>query len=306
MREIRRVGFIGLGRMGYLMAGHLARAGYELKLFDVRPDVMREFVAEHGGIVSESLAALGESADAVITMLPTSREVGAVVLGEKGSRGVADGLAPGSVVIDMGTSDPVQTRLLGDALSRLDIHLVDAPVAGGVIYARDATLDIMTGGAPEVVDRCRPILEVLGRQIHDCGGLGNAHAMKAINNFVNATSLITLIEALTIGRRLGLELDMMVESIAAATTDRNHPLVKKVIPHILSRRFEAGAPIDLIAKDVRIAVSSAKSLDAFSPVAECSSALWDAAVAHCGGEVDQTEIVRMWEDRNGVELKCVT
>jgi len=303
MKEIRRVGFVGLGRMGYPMAGHLARAGFELRLYDVRLDIARAFVAEHGGTVAENITAVGETADAVITMLPTSSDVRAAVLGDNGKGGVAGGLGPGSVIIDMGTSDPVQTRILGDALHQLDIHLVDAPVSGGVVYAKDASLDIMTGGAPEVVARCRPVFEVLGRHIHDCGELGNAHAMKVINNFVNATSLITLIEALSVGRRLGLDLDMMLESIAAATTERNHPLAKKVIPHVLSRRFDAGASISLIAKDVGIAVSSAKALDAFAPVAECCGSLWDSAAAHCGGERDQTEIVRMWEDHNGVKLE---
>ena len=136
MAEIRTVGFVGLGNMGFPMAGHLARAGFDLIVADAAPGVADRFVAAHGGVVAESLAAMGGATDAVITMLPTGAIVRQVVLGPGDC--VAGGMVEGSLLIDMSTSNPVDTRGLGEDLAGRGIGMIDAPVAGGVIFATDA------------------------------------------------------------------------------------------------------------------------------------------------------------------------
>ena len=297
MTEIRTVGFVGLGKMGFPMAGHLARAGFDLLVADAAPGVADRFVAAHGGAVAESLTAMGRAADAVVTMLPTGAIVRQVVLGPGDC--VAAGMAAGSLLIDMSTSNPMDTRSLGEELAARAIAMVDAPVAGGVVFATDATLSITAGGDPDLVARCRPLFEVLARDVIHCGPLGAGHAMKALNNFVNASALITAFEALAIGKRFGLDPDVMLESMTAAATGRNNPIEKKVKPYIADPDHVTGMALALLAKDVGIAADTAKSLGAFAPITELCSSLWHDAARKFGGDRDQIDVARLWLDDSG-------
>jgi len=296
---IKKVGFIGIGNMGSPMAAHLVDAGFEVSVFDVRPEAVAIFVERHRGKAAESLKAVAEGADAVITMLPNDKVVREVVLGEGG---VAATLRKGVLVIDMSTSDPVATRSLAEALRLRGIELVDAPVMGGVVFAKDATLDIMVGGTPETIERCRPLLQAMGRTIMECGAVGNAHALKALANYVNACALINSIEALTIGKRFGLDAKFMAEALVPLCAERNHPIAKKVLPHVLTRKYGTGMALGFIAKDVKIARDTARAIGAFAPLVEKVSELWSDAAEKVGADVDQTEIVRYWEDASGVKL----
>lgn len=302
MTAIRKVGFIGVGNMGNPMAGHLLKAGFDVTVYDIRPEVVRAFTGQHEGKSAASLVEVAHGADAVITMLPDHEVVRKVVLGEGSENCVAAALAKGSVVIDMSTCDPTGTRSLAEALKPHGIEVVDAPVMGGVIFAKDATLDIMVGGDPALVERCRPLLQAMGRNIIHCGGVGTAHALKALANYVNACALINVIEAMTIGKRFGLDTGMMAEALTTMCAGRNHPVQKKVVPHVLTRRYGTGMAMGFIAKDVRIAVDTAKSIGAFAPLGERVSELWSDAVEKLGSDLDQTEIVRYWEDATGVRL----
>lgn len=301
MKPVRKVGFVGIGNMGNPMAGHLVKAGFDVTVYDVRPETVEIFVAQHGGKRARSLREVGEGADAVITMLPDDKVVRKVILGD-GGEGIAAVLRKGTVVLDMSTSDPVGTRALAEALEPRGIAVVDAPVMGGVVFAKDATLDIMTGGAPETVERCRPLLEAIGGSVLHCGGVGNAHALKALANYVNACALINAIEALTIGKRFGLDPKLMTAALTTMCAGRNHPVEKKVVPHIFTRTYGTGMAMGFIAKDVKIAVSTAKSIGAFAPLGERVSELWSAAAEKIGVDHDQTEIVRYWEEATGVRL----
>jgi 3-hydroxyisobutyrate dehydrogenase len=296
---IRKVGFVGIGNMGAPMASHLVRAGFDVTVYDARPEAAAIFVERHGGKGAESLRVLAREADAVITMLPNDRIVREVVLGNDG---VAAVLQKGSVVIDMGTSDPTATRSLSEALKPRGIAVVDAPVMGGVVFAKDASLDIMVGGDEDDVARCRPLLQAMGREIMECGGVGNAHALKALANYVNASALITAIEALTIGKRFGLDAKFMADALVPLCATRNHPIQKKILPHIFTRKYGTGMALGFIAKDVGIARDTAKAVNAFAPMAEKVAELWADAAEKIGAGVDQTEIVRFWEDATGVKL----
>jgi len=302
MADIKRVGFIGIGKMGYPMAGHLAGAGFELMVSDLAEDVVDRFVAEHGGQPAPSLKELGQWADAVITMLPTSKIVRAVVLGDGAGDCVADGLEAGKIVMDMSTSDPVDTRLLGAELAKRGVGMVDSPVAGGVVFAKDATLSMTTGGDKDLLDHCRPLLGAMGRDNFYCGALGSGHAMKALNNYVNGCVLITCFEALTIGKRFGLETETMMESMIAATAGRNYPLEKKVKRYLDEPGFATGMALALLAKDVRIAVDTANAIGAHAPLAERCSELWAEARDRFGGDLDQIDVVRLWLEESDVSL----
>ena len=297
---MRRIGFVGIGNMGWPMAANLARAGFELAVFDALSGRAREFAAAHGAECADSLAGLAALSQCVITMLPNHDTVRAVAL--EGTDCLAAGLRAGSVVADMSTSDPTATRALGLELSRRDIHLVDAPVMGGVPFARDASLDIMAGGATAQLDTLEPVFAALGRKVYRCGGLGSGHALKAINNSVNACSLINVIEGMTIGAKFGIDTAMMVETMQAMCTGRNHPIDKKIIPQVLTRSHATGMPLAFIAKDLRIAVDAAHRLGAAAPLAEKVLELWQAAAAALGPQCDQTEVVRYWENASGVRL----
>lgn len=303
MSAIRKIGFVGVGNMGNPMAGHLVKAGFDVTVFDARPEAMTAFVAQHGGKSAASLVEVAHQADAVITMLPDDKVVRKVVLGDGSENCVAAAIPKGAIVVDMSTCNPAGTRSLAEALEPRGIAVVDAPVMGGVVFAKDATLDIMVGGDAALVKRLEPVLKALGRNIIACGTVGSAHALKALANYVNACALINTIEAMTIGKRFGLDPKLMADALTMMCTGRNHPVEKKIVPHILTRRFATGMAMGFIAKDVRIAVDTARAVDAFMPLGERVSELWSAAAEKVGVNHDQAEVARYWEEANGVELR---
>lgn len=296
---IRSIGFIGVGNMGNPMAANLLKGGFDVTVFDARAETAMTFVARHGGRAAASLADLARGADAVVTMLPDDRIVRAVMLDAGGAAGA---MAQGSVLIDMGTCDPTGTQQTAAALARSGIAMIDAPVMGGVVFAREGTLDIMAGGSAELVERCMPVLKAMGRAVTHYGPVGAAHAMKALANYVNACALINAVEALTIGKKFGLDAKTMAAGLATMCSGRNHPIDKKVIPQILTRKFASGMALAFIAKDVKIAVDTAHAIGAAVPLGEKVSELWNDAVEKVGAGVDQTEIVRYWEEASGVRL----
>jgi 3-hydroxyisobutyrate dehydrogenase len=296
---IRKIGFIGVGNMGSPMAGNLVKAGFDVTVFDARAETAAAFVAQHGGRAAATQAEVARDADAVITMLPDDKIVRAVMLGEGGA---ATAMKPGAVLIDMGTCDPTGTQTTAAEMVKRGLHMVDAPVMGGVVFAKDATLDIMTGGDETVAASCEPVLKAMGRSVTRFGETGAGHAMKALANYVNACALINAIEAITIGKKFGLDTKVMTDALIPMCAGRNHPIEKKVVPHILTHKFATGMALSFIAKDVRIAVDMAHALDAAVPLGEKVSALWDDAVQKVGAKVDQTEIVRYWEEATSVKL----
>jgi len=302
MTVIKRIGFIGIGNMGNPMAGHLVKKGFDVTVYDARPEVMQAFVAQHGGRAAKSLVDAAHGMDAVITMLPDDKVVRKVVLGDGSENCIAAGLAKGAIVMDMGTSNPSGTRSLAEALKPRGIEVVDAPVMGGVVFAKDATLDVMVGGDAALVERVTPVLQAIGRSIIPCGGTGTAHALKAIANYINACALINAVEAMTIGRKFGLDSKLMADALIPMCAERNHPILKKVVPHVLTRKFGTGMAMAFIAKDLKIAVDTAHSIGAAVPLGEKVHELWAAAADKLGGNLDQTEIARYWEEATGVRL----
>jgi len=236
--EIKTVGVVGLGNMGAPMAANLVRAGYTVLVFDIDVARAERAASEIGARAIADLEELGRSAEAVVTMLPTGRDVHQVLL-EAQAGALAAALRPGSVVIDMSSSDPVGTRALGSLLAARSLALVDAPVSGGVPRARDGTLAIMIGGEPAVIARVKPVLAALGNRLFEVGTLGCGHAMKALNNFLAATGFAAAAEAMSVGRRFGLDPAIMID-VVNVSTGRNFSTESTIKQQVLTGDFASG------------------------------------------------------------------
>lgn len=293
------IAFIGLGHMGEPMAGRLVARGFALRVYDKRSEIVDAFVRDHGGVAAGSVADAASNSTTAITMLPDDAAVRAVMLDEGG---VAQSLPRGGVAIDMGTSSPGSTAAIAAHFAGTGLAYIDAPVMGGVPFAREGSLDIMAAGDPAAVERCLPIFAALGRHTWRCGASGSGHALKAIANFANAATFIVHLEAMTIGRKFGLETAFMTQALVSMCAGRQHPLEKKIAPQVVTRRFNTGMAMGLIAKDVGIAAELAHKIGARSSVVDQTQALWREAVDRYGFAHDQAEVVRLWEDASGVEL----
>ena len=275
------------------MAHHLSEAGFDLHIGDARSDVLQSFL-DANRCKRFNLDGHADL-DAIITMLPDGQTVHSVLLGSKHVRGYASRIRPGGLVIDMSSSAPIGTRALGAALAERNISMVDAPVAGGVVFAENKSLSVLTGGDAGNLERCKPLFGAMASNVFYCGPLGSGHALKALCNYVNAASLIALLEAMTTARQFGIETETVVSVLRSATTERNHPLEKKIVPHVMTRRFKTGMALGLIAKDLGIATDLAKALSIDVPIMESCSSVWNQAVTQFGFNADQTEIARAWD-----------
>jgi 3-hydroxyisobutyrate dehydrogenase len=296
MSDIKRIGFIGVGNMGAPMAAHLVRAGYEVTAFDIAPDRARKFADAHGAHATTSLAALGRDAELAITMLPTGNDVRSVLLDADGDSLVGS-LRPDSLVVDMGSSDPVGTRSLGAELAARRIALVDAPVSGGVPRAKDGTLAIMIGGDASAVSAAKPVLAHMGQRLFEVGSLGCGHAMKALNNFLAGTSFAAACEAVRAGKRFGLDPAVMIDVINVST-GRSFATDVVMKQHVLTGDFATGFALGLLAKDVKIAADLAAQVGGEAPVVKLVCELWTAARDGLGGEVDHSRAAAYWESRS--------
>jgi 3-hydroxyisobutyrate dehydrogenase len=289
------IAFAGLGRMGWPMAARLVAAGHELRGLDAAPGRAAGFAAEFGGQAMADAAAAAESADIVVTMLPTSREVAAVLGAMRGR------LARGAVVVEMSSGEPSATQVLARELAGQGIAMVDAPVSGGVARARDGTLSIMTGGDAAVLATVEPVLRAMGTSVTRCGEVGAGQAMKALNNLVSAAGYLVGTEALLIGSRFGLDPATMVE-VLNNSTGRNNSTEKKFAQFLLSRGFDSGFGLDLMVKDLSIALQVARETATPTPLSALCRELWAAAATTLGPGQDHTAVARFSERLAGTEI----
>ncbi|BBK42538.1 2-hydroxy-3-oxopropionate reductase [Allostella vacuolata] len=292
-----RIGFIGIGAMGWPMASRLLGAGFAVGAYDVRTDQRDRFVAEVGGEADCSLAALGRASDVVITILPTSAIVEQVLFAPDG---VASTLRPGAVVIDMTSGIPDSTVDFAGRLAGQGVTLFDAPVSGGVPRAGTGQLTIMAGGEDAVIDAAMPVLEPMGSVIRT-GRIGSGHAMKALNNLVSAGGFLIGIEALLIGAKFGIEPGTMVD-ILNVSTGVNNSTQKKFRQYVLSRSFDSGFPIELMVKDLSIALEVARSGGVNAPFSVLCRELWAGASTLLGPRTDHTAVAQLSEKLAGLEL----
>ena len=288
-----KVGFIGIGSMGWPMAAHLAKAGHAVTVFDLDTARTASFVREHPADAAANIGEVGGEREIIITMLPTGADVRAVLMETDG--GLAGHLGPGTLVVDMSSSEPVGTRELGAELAAHDIVLIDAPVSGGVLGAEAATLTIMIGGENEdAIGRATPVLEAMGGNLFRTGPLGSGHAMKALNNYVFAAGFTSAAEAILVGEKFGLDPATMID-IINVSTGRNFNTEHSIKDHVLPGTFAFGFGLSLMAKDVGIAGDLAKQIGVDAPVATLIQDLWRDALAAEGADQDFTAAYRHWK-----------
>jgi len=293
-----RVGLIGIGSMGWPMAARLVQAGYAVTVFDAVPGQAQKFAQEVGGQAAATCAALAAQSDIIFTMLPTSAIVEQVL---SGPDGVLAGLRAGSVVVEMSSGVPAHTQRLATAVAAAGGQMVDAPVSGGVPRARTGELAIMFGGPAATLERVRPALSAMGSSITAVGDVGSAHAMKALNNLVSAGGFLIGVEAMLIGQQFGLDPNVIVD-VLNASTGMNNATQKKFKQFVLSRQFNSGFGLDLMVKDLGIALGIATDTGTPTPFASLCRELWAAAGKSLGPGQDHTAVARLSEQLAGVEL----
>lgn len=292
------IGFIGVGAMGRPMCQRLAAAGYGLVLFDLDASRLADAAAATGAVAAASPSAVAAASEVVITMLPTSHSVAGVLAG---SDGLLAGLRPGTVVVEMSSGVPTETRALAERVAGRGGSLIDAPVSGGVPRARTGELAIMVGGEAATIDRVDPVLRAMGTSILRTGPVGSAHAMKALNNLVSAGGFLIGVEAMLIGQRFGLDPAVIVD-VLNASTGMNNSTQRKFKQFVLSRRFDSGFSMDLMLKDVSIALDLARETGTPSPLAAQVREMCAAARALLGEGQDHTALAQLSERLAGSAL----
>lgn len=292
------VGFIGLGAMGDPMAKQIAKAGFPLVVLDADPTKTADIAAATGGTAAQNGKSLAEASDVIVTMLPSSAIVRAVLEGEEG---VIAGLKADTLLLEMSSGVPDATREIAAALAEQQVNLLDCPVSGGVSRAIQGDLAIMVGGDDAGFAIGEPVLAAMGSSITRTGPVGSAHAMKALNNLVSAGGFLIGIEALLIGSRFGLDPALMVD-VLNVSTGMNNSTQKKFKQFVLSREFNAGFGLDLMVKDLGIALGVAESTNTTAPFANLCREMWQGAQKSLGSGLDHTDVARFSEMLAGSEL----
>jgi 3-hydroxyisobutyrate dehydrogenase len=281
------------------MAACLVKAGFTVHANDSRKAVADNFVQQVGGFAPDSLRQLAATSDVIVTMLPTSAIVEHVLGG--GDDNLFSGLKPGTIIIDMTSGVPSLTQKLAERVAALGGVLIDAPVSGGVPRAKTGQLAIMVGGDDAAIERARPVLAAMGTSVLKTGGVGSGQAMKALNNLVSTGGFLIGIEALLIGQRFGLDPAVMTDVLNAAT-GMNNSTQKKFKQYVLSRSFDAGFSMGLLAKDLSIALQVARETATSVPVSAVVRELIVSAEAKFGPNADHTEMAKLCEILAGSEL----
>jgi 3-hydroxyisobutyrate dehydrogenase len=281
--------------MGFPMARRLVAAGYPVTGYDIGEQARREFAeSTANAAVAGDVRRACDGADGVILMLPDSAAVASVLEGS----GVLCALPARTVVVDMGSSEPTETRRLAERAEALGVRFVDAPVSGGVAGAEDGRLTIMVGGRRDDVDEVRPVLEVLGGNVLYVGPSGAGHAVKALNNLLSAAHLLATSEAMLAAQAFGLDLRSVLDAINSSS-GRSGSTESKWPNFVLTERFDSGFALRLMVKDMKIATGLARATGHSTPFADVAVELWEAAASALPETADHTEIARWVQQRVG-------
>jgi 3-hydroxyisobutyrate dehydrogenase len=289
-----KVGFVGIGNMGWPMAMNIHEAGYALTVFDTDSARAQSFAVETGARPATSLAELGQM-DFVITMLPNGHVVReALMAAEDGA--FINNVKAGCIVIDMSSSEPTGTRALGAELAGRNVTLIDAPVSGGVPRAKLGTLAIMIGAEnADALAKSKPLLGVMGQQLFETGGAGSGHATKALNNLIAATSFVATSEAMLIAKRFGLDLNTFID-VVNVSTGHNFMTDKVMKDHVIGEQFATGFALGLLVKDVGIANELCDAVNMHAPLAKLVQKRWQEALDVKGFSADNSEAILVWDE----------
>ena len=292
------IGFIGIGNMGLLMSQNLLKAGYSLVVYDLRKKAMEELVKVGVEKASSPRDAASRSS-VVITMLPASPDVEAVVLGPEG---VIEGAKPGNIIIDMSSSYPSSTKMVAERLANKGVRMLDAPVSGGTAKAREGTLSIMVGGKEKDYEECRPIFEAIGHTIYYMGKIGAGHAVKALNNLCSACSMVITSEILVLATKMGLSPTKVIDVINSSS-GCSWSSQFKFPTFVLNDTFNSGFSIGLMNKDVEIATQLGRDLHIPMFVGTMVQQVYNYAVGQGKGDDCHTAIVKLIENWGNVKVR---
>ena len=291
-----KVGFVGLGNIGEPMCRRLLENGYGVSIYDVNPEAVSK-LGDTAAEPAENLKVLASSAEVVLLSLPGSDVVEEAVLGE---RGLVEGLSSGKVLIDTSSSRPSSTRDLAEKLAESGVEMLDAPVSGGVLRADEGKLAVMVGGREEVFERHREVLEAFGEKIFHVGDHGAGHLVKSLNNLLSATTLASAAEAVILAQKAGVAPETLLEVINAGN-GRSYSTEVKFPNFILNRSFDDGFALDLMVKDLKIALETAAEVGHPMFSGSAISQLWQTAFARAHGPEGHTSIYAFLENLSGEE-----
>ena len=294
-----KVAFLGLGDIGSLMAAHLARDPFDLVVWNRTVAKAETFARDHKARVAPTPAAAVRGADVVITCLPSSVEVEAILHGENG---MLDAFRKGSVLVDCTSGDPPTSRSIAAELGGRGVDFIDAPVSGGTVAAKSGSLTVMWGGEALVFERVRPVIEAFGKKIVHAGQVGSGDALKAINNALLAVHILSTAEGLAVLVKAGVDPKVALEVINASSGRSNSS--ENLIPQrVLTRSFPRTFRLALLEKDIGIAAVMADDLGVRTPVISLAAERFHEAREKLGEEADHVEAVKMIEQENGVVIK---
>ncbi len=284
------VGFIGLGIMGKPMAKNLLKAGYPLVVHNRSQAAVQE-------LAEPAPRAVAEQAKVVITMLPSSPDVELVALG---AGGLVEGAQPGSLLVDMSTISPIVSQKVAAALKPKGMAMLDAPVSGGEKGAIDAALSIMVGGEKADFDRALPLFQAMGKTITHIGPIGAGGFVKLANQIIVAINLTAIAEALTLGTRAGIDLELMITALAGGLAGSRCLDQKK--PNYLAHAYNPGFKIDLHYKDLGLIMEAGRALNVPLPTTAVVQELFTALRVKGRGGLDHSAVITLFEDLAGVKV----
>jgi 2-hydroxy-3-oxopropionate reductase len=293
----KRIGIIGVGIMGEPMAKNLIDGGYEITAYDVNREAV-ERVAAHGGEPASSSKEAATSKDLVITMLPDDPIVQEAVLG---ANGAIEGMSRGTILVDMSTVSPSTSKKIAEVLENNGMEMLDAPVSGGDVGAREATLAIMVGGKKEIFDKALPVLQKMGKNVSYVGDHGAGAVAKAANQIIVALTIEAVAEALIFAKKSGVDPEMVRNALLGGFAQSR--VLELHGQRMLDRNFEPGGKVRLHKKDTEIAMTMARELGMYLPATALISHLWNAVAAQGGLDWDHSSILKVLEQASQTEVR---
>ncbi|MBU3606733.1 2-hydroxy-3-oxopropionate reductase [Polynucleobacter sp. MWH-Creno-3A4] len=295
MTATLKLGFVGLGIMGAPMAGHLVKAGHEV-FIHTRSKVPAD-LANSSAIQCGSPQEVAEKADIIFTMVPDTTDVEKVLFGE---RGIASGLSKGKIVVDMSSISPIATKEFAKKINALACDYLDAPVSGGEVGAKNATLSIMVGGDDSVFERVKPIFELMGKNINLVGGNGDGQTAKVANQIIVALNIEAVAEALLFAAKAGADPAKVRQALMGGFASSK--ILEVHGERMVKRTFDPGFRIELHQKDLNLALNSARALGVSLPNTATAQELFNSCSAHGGKAWDHSAMVKALEKLANFEI----
>jgi len=291
----KKIGFIGLGIMGKPMVKNLLKAGYDVTVSDLHEDNVK--VCVDAGAKSASNKEIGENADVIITMVPNSPQVKAVMLGEKG---LVNDMKPGTIYIDCSSINPMTSKEIAAEVAKKGIRMMDAPVSGGEPKAVDGTLSFMVGGAQELFDECKDLLGTMGSSVVRCGEVGAGNTTKLANQIIVACNIEACAEAFTLAQKAGVDPQLVFEAIKGGLAGST--VMNAKVPMMLVGNYNPGFRIDLHIKDLNNALDCAHAVGAPLPMSAQVQEIMQWLHNNGKGSADHSAIEQYYEKLTDIKL----